>query len=170
MFERIDKSYDKDSLRTPKYLFDYLDSIYKFNTDLCASDEYHLKDQYYTKERSHLDLDPILFFNEKDICFCNPPYSNIDPHIEWAIKAADNWARIVFLIPELNGEKRTKLILDNAIRIIHLSPRVGFIHPVTGKECKGNNRGSMVVEFGKRFKHRTCIHGFLDLNRIKGDL
>lgn len=48
MFEQ--KDFDKDTIRTPQYIFDWLDSKYKFNVDLAASDEHHFTDLYFAKE------------------------------------------------------------------------------------------------------------------------
>lgn len=41
--------YDKDASQTPQYIFDWLDSIYDFDYDLCASDEHNMAARYFTK-------------------------------------------------------------------------------------------------------------------------
>lgn len=160
--------YDKDASQTPQYIYNWLDSIYDFDYDLCASDEHHLVDQYFTKERSFLDLPPKLFFKPCETAFCNPPYSGYDDILDWVIKAAQE-AKLttVMLIPELNGEKRVKTILDNAQELIHLSPRISFIHPDTKKSMTGNNRGSMVAIFNKWSGQGYANNTFEDLNYIK---
>lgn len=160
--------YDKDASQTPKYIYDWLNSIYNFDYDLCASDEHHLADRYFTKERSFLDLPPKLFFKEVETAFCNPPYSAYDEILDWVIKAAQE-AKLttVMLIPELNGEKRIEKILKGAQELIHLSPRISFIHPVTKLPMGGNNRGSMVAIFNKWGGNNYAINSFEDLNYIK---
>lgn len=168
MFEPKDNSFDKDSLQTPRYIFDWLDSYYDFDTDLCASDDHHYCDNYYTKENSCLDADGFLWGN----CFINPPYSktkkiSISSFIDMAIDYTPAGKKFVFLIPELNGEERTRLIIKNASKIIHLSPRVSFIRPDNGLEYKGNNRGSIVVEFSKKLINTPAQHYFADLKQIK---
>lgn len=163
MFTPKDKSFDKDSLQTPRYIFDWLDSIYNFDLDLCASDNHHFCDRYFTKDN------PARAEAWKT-AFCNPPYSNIDPFLDIAIQSRDKFkSTTVFLIPELNGEKRTELLMKEAARIIHLSPRISFIRPDNGEEYKGNNRGSIVVEFSPKCFNEPAIHSFQCLKDIKNN-
>lgn len=166
MFDRIDKSYDKDSLQTPKYLFNWLNEKYSFEIDLAASSENNLCDEYLTEsDNSHTG-------NWREwgrVGFCNPPYSRgkIQPFIDTAIKESQDCFTSVFLIPELNGEARTKDILIHATNIIHFDQRIWFIHPITGKECKNNNRGSIVVEFSYKPFYKPPQHYFISLSEIK---
>ena len=53
---------------TPKWLFDELSKWFDFDCDVCASDENHLCDSYFTEENSCLDKD------WHRINFMNPPY------------------------------------------------------------------------------------------------
>lgn len=163
MFEPKDKGFDKDSLQTPRYIFDWLNSHYNFDVDLCASDDHHYCNNYYTKNNSCLDNKWL----SGDNCFINPPYSNIDQFLPISIANTIYDITTVFLIPELNGESRTEIIINKASKIIHLSPRVSFIRPDNGLEYKGNNRGSIVVEFSKKLIDTPAQHYFADLKQIK---
>jgi len=77
MFDRIDKSYDKDSLQTPPWLFKLAESMLpdgvKFDIDLAASHEHHLVGTYITKEENSLEV--YWKSGSDDYGFCNPPYS-----------------------------------------------------------------------------------------------
>ncbi len=44
-------------LRTPKDIWKDLSKEFKFTCDMCASDENHLVEKYYTAENSALDKD-----------------------------------------------------------------------------------------------------------------
>lgn len=166
MFERIDKSYDKDSLRTPQYLFNWLNECYQFDVDVAASDEHHLVDKYFTKENSALTADQWCHI--RGFAFCNPPYSkgNIEAFLEKAIEQRnEHGITTVFVIPEFNGEARTRVILKEAARVIHFNQRVNFIHPITGKEVKGNSRGTMIAIIDNGYG--IARHTYQDLSTIK---
>ena len=52
-------------LRTPPDIWDQLKNEFNFTCDMCASDENHLVDKYYTKENSSLpNLKPLLGFSK----------------------------------------------------------------------------------------------------------
>jgi site-specific DNA-methyltransferase (adenine-specific) len=84
----------KDDWRTPKWLFDQLDSEFHFNVDLCADDENHLCEEYYTIERDGMSAD----LTGKRV-FCNPPYGRTNT-ARWIEKCAESGADVaVMLIP-----------------------------------------------------------------------
>lgn len=83
----------KDDWTTPRPLFDQLDSEFHFTVDLCASDENHLCEKYYTKENSGMDADLT-----GEIVFCNPPYGH-KATSDWIKKCANAKATVVMLIP-----------------------------------------------------------------------
>ena len=118
MFKRLDESYDKDSLRTPQYIMDWLAKRYTFDIDLAASHNNGWCDTYFTKEDDALSKNWIKYGK---IGFCNPPYSkakgmkigNVDLFVNKAIEQTKLGFTTVMLIPELNGEARTKNINSN---------------------------------------------------------
>jgi phage N-6-adenine-methyltransferase len=87
-----------DDWSTPQWLFDKLDSIYKFTLDPAASHENHKCDQYYTKE------DDGLTKSWKDErVFVNPPYGRNDSY-KWVQKAYNEYcgsmySTIIMLLP-----------------------------------------------------------------------
>ena len=172
MFERLDKTYDKDSLQTPKYIYRWLNTKYDFDFDLTASDENSLAGRYFTQEDNALSKNWRIY---GETGFCNPPYSKKKGmkigHVDLFVKKAIEQSKIrfttVMLIPELNGEARTRDIMTHARKIYHFDKRISFIHPMTGKECTGNNRGSIVVEFGINPLNIAPVHILINLDVIK---
>ena len=142
------KSFDKDTWETPQYLFNWLNSIYDFDIDLCAS-----------KENTKCDI----WFDERDDSliqrwdhhgyrgFCNPPYSNIKPWIKKAIEEADRGLITVMPIPTPNGESYYHEIFEKAKSITFITGRIAFYNPYIKKEVSGNSRGSCVVEFSTKY-------------------
>jgi len=169
MFEPKDRSFDKDSLQTPPWLFDWLNSKYRFEIDLASDQNNKLCAESYDKKYDALSA--IWFDPEFDILvgFCNPPYSKINPWIEKAIEEAKFGFTTVFLIPDFNGEERFDLISRHATTIIHLIGRVSFIRPDNGKPYTGNNRGSCVVEFSHRYWDRPPVHLYANTKDIKAE-
>lgn len=164
MFEPKDKAFDKDSLKTPRYIFDWLDSIYHFDVDICASEEHYYCENYYTKKDSALLYQLARFYK----CgWNNPPYSKIDPWIEKAINCAKAGMTTVMLIPDFNGESRFDLIPKYATNITHLTPRVSFVRPDNGELYKGNNRGSCIIEFSPSYIKNPPIHHYVNLKEIE---
>jgi len=155
----------KSGLQTPTYLFNWLDSRYHFSVDLCASDNHHLCNAYLTKEKSALEREWYVYGKTG---FCNPDYANINPFIQQAILEAENYNfTTAFLIPDINGEGRYWDICKYATTIIHIVGRINFIRPDNGEEYKGNNRGSAIFEFSKKYHDTPPNHLYLKRDWIK---
>lgn len=164
MFEPKDKSFDKDSLQTPQFIFDWLNEKYKFHVDLAASKSNHLCEIWSDNSLS----DRSWAFEYGRNGFCNPPYSNIDPFVNKSISEADTgWFTSVFLIPDFNGEARFTQISKHATTIIHLIGRVSFIRPDNGKQYKCNNRGSVIIEFSKKYWDTPPQHLYVKTKDIE---
>lgn len=164
MFEPKVKAFDKDSLQTPEYLYNWLDSMYAFDADLAANDGHHFNEIYFTKDHSAFD---VSWSDLGSTGFCNPPYSDIDPWVERAIEEASDGFTTVMLIPDVNGEERFEAIMREATLIIHIVGRVNFIRPDNGLEYKGNNRGSCIVEFSPKYYPRPATHTSVNRDWIK---
>ena len=141
--------FNRDSWSTPQYLFDWLNSIYKFDIDLCADSENKKCDYWYGVED-----DALTFrWNHLNTGFCNPPYSSIKPWVKKAIEEVSNGFTTVMLIPTPNGESYYKDVFDHAKSITFITGRIAFYNPHLKKLVGGNTRGSCVVEFSKTFKY-----------------
>jgi phage N-6-adenine-methyltransferase len=81
--------------RTPQALFDRLDGEFHFTLDVCASDEIHMCDRYFTIETDGLKQDW-----SGEICWMNPPYGREIPKwMEKAYLSSKNGAIVVCLVP-----------------------------------------------------------------------
>jgi phage N-6-adenine-methyltransferase len=97
-----------DEWRTPKTFFKNLDKhVGGFDVDLCAYRGNNLVKKYYTMHDSCLEHD------WKGKCFCNPPYSNIEPFLKHAIGEVYGFGlEVWFLIPSNFEQYYHDLIFD----------------------------------------------------------
>ena len=144
--------FDKDAYETPQFLFNWLDSRFKFDIDGCASSENAKCDIYFTdSEVNFLNFDLKQFEQKHGPArfFVNPPYSDVGPYLQRAKKLRDAGHLVVFL---LNADKSTTWfendIKGQANEVIDITGgRISFLHPVTKEEAKGNSKWQMVVVF-----------------------
>lgn len=149
-----EQKFDKDTWQTPKYVFNWLNMRFEFGIDGCATENNALAQEYigekglfndFLSVRADILMDSI--FNAS--VYVNPPYSDVTPFIIKAKELRDAGCLVVML---LNNDKSTqwyqKHIHNVANEVIDITGgRIAFIHPITGKEIKGNSKGQMVVVF-----------------------
>ena len=167
----VDQKFDKDTWQTPHYVFEWLSQRFgQFDLDGCATANNALTCHYIGEPNSDDDehqsiaddfLMPIeqmldaLLDEVAERCsyplriYVNPPYSNVTPYLQRAKELRDAGYLVVML---LNNDKSTrwyqKHIHNVANEVIDIvGGRIAFVHPVTGKEIKGNSKGQMVVVF-----------------------
>lgn len=127
---------------TPKELFDRLDAIYHFETDVCATPENAKCKQFYTKEQNGLTQE------WRGTCWMNPPYGReIGEWMEKAYESAKAGAVVVCLVPA-----RTDTMWWNDTVM-----KGGQIHFIRGRLKFGNSKNgapfpSAVVVFDGRMK------------------
>lgn len=147
--------FNRDTWATPDWLFQLMDSTYRFDVDLCA-DESNSKCEFYFDEKenslnqdwSRIRVDTMVYGQYRfNVGFCNPPYSNIKPWILKAIEETQKGFTTVMLIPTPNGESYYKDVFKYARKITFIHGRVAFYNPIEKKEVGGNTRGSCIVEF-----------------------
>ncbi len=151
---------DKDSYRTPKYVFKWLESRFAwFHIDGCATEANALRPKWIGKGSEICEdfLSEKLFEKLVDetaeACealriFVNPPYSNPLPFIKRASKLKKSGHLVVMLLPADKSTRWYKVIQENASEVIDIvGGRINFLHPETGEEVKGNNKGSIVAVF-----------------------
>lgn len=90
--------------------------------------------------------------------FVNPPYSNPLPFVQRAAELKQAGHLVVMLLPADKSVEWYSIIQQHATEVIDIigyhdekgdwhTGRVQFIHPLTGEEVKGNNKGSMIAVF-----------------------
>lgn len=149
-------NFDRDTWRTPDWMFYWLDSIYGFNLDIAASDDFHWCDKYFTKERSALTAP---WGDSSTVAFCNPPYSRgmKEAFVQKALEQRTKGVTTVMLIPALPSEGWFPYDSANHIMFV-VDGRVNFINPVTETEIKGVPAGSCICVFdAKSLSTRTNI-------------
>lgn len=152
-----EQQFDKDSYRTPKYVFNWLNRRFKFDLDGCANEDNALCEHYCIDEEGLC----FLTFNNNDYdvpeygsifkptsIFVNPPYSNPLPFVKRAAELKNQGYLVVMLLPADKSTKWYQVIQEEATEVIDIiGGRINFLHPVTGEEVKGNNKGSIVAVF-----------------------
>jgi site-specific DNA-methyltransferase (adenine-specific) len=82
-----------DNWTTPSWLFRYLYSRFDFKLDAAATAENALCKKFYDEDSDGL-ASP---WAKEGWTFCNPPYSNVGPWVQWA---AEQW--LVFGVKSVN--------------------------------------------------------------------
>lgn len=148
---------DRDSWRTPQQVFEWLDRAFGIDYDTACTRENALATPIWSEIGSDGSRDALAvpWFGT---CFCNPPYSDIGPWVDWAIsQSADRrGATTVMLIPSPNGEAYHAKALRHAKRLILINGRLAFINSA-GKPVSGNNRGSSIYVFAPG-PDQGCAH------------
>jgi len=134
---------ERDCWRTPRWLFDWLDSRFSFEVDLAADGANALCAEYVSVQTDALSR---AWHETWSRGFLNCPYSNIDPWVEQAILEQQYGFLTVMVFPSPNGEERFDRVFRHASEIIDIVGRVHFIRP-DGTECKQNTRGTSVYIF-----------------------
>lgn len=87
-------AHDSDEWETPQPFFDELDREFGFTLDVCATDANHKCIEYWTASHDGLQQDW-----RQNVCWMNPPYSELRLWMCKASLAAKNGATVVCLIP-----------------------------------------------------------------------
>lgn len=151
---------------TPPWLFNYLHNLHRFDIDLaCNLENCKLDNGIYFD--CGLDALQLNWHNMGHRGFCNPPYDDIDPWLEKAIKERELGFMSSFVIPMPNGESRDELIFK-ADNLIFIRGRVSFIAAcdwVTpkgkvikkGQEVHGSGRGTVIAEYWPGEQQQTIM-------------
>jgi len=116
-------SSNSDEWSTPQFVYDWLNAIYTFTLDPCATEENHKCDKFYT-----IETDGLKQSWSNETVFVNPPYSDIK---NWVKKANDeciyNSAHVVLLIPSRTDTSYWHdFIMPSAKHIYFLRGRLKF--------------------------------------------
>ena len=115
-------SSNSDEWATPVKIFNELNNEFNFNLDVCATDDNHKVERYFTQAENGL----IQSWGGCRV-FCNPPYSNIS---EWVKKAYYESYKpdtlIVLLIPARTDTKYFQEYIYHRAEIRFIKGRLKF--------------------------------------------
>lgn len=165
-----DQKFDKDTYRTPSYVFNAMNRRFKFNLDACASKENTLCRYFVNAEEDITKQETINSVQPGFRVWINPPYSNPMPFVQAAIKLMiERDCTVVMLLPADKSTQWFKEALKAATEVIDIvGGRINFINPVTGAEVKGNNKGSMLVVFDPNCQSQIQTGVTLDFLKQRG--
>ena len=160
----------RDTWQTPDWLFGYLNNIFNFKADVCASDKNAKCEKYFTEDDNCLTADWSKLVNEFDMVWCNPPYSHPADFIKKAAKeCVINKIGTVMLLPADTSVLWFRDALTTADEVVFLTgKRISFIRSDTGKKGNGNNKGSMLIIW--RPTHTQCRMSWLDIRMVEEEL
>jgi len=121
-------SHATDEWGTPKEMFEYLDSIWKFNLDVCASPENHKCGKWFDKVDNAMELE-WKDRNDPGRCFMNPPFSLLK---KFCKKARDevlngNALFVVALLPARTDTKAFHEFIYGQADVEFLKGRLKFV-------------------------------------------
>lgn len=142
-----------DLWQTPKYVYDWLDLIFKFNLDAAASEK-NRKAQFYISEKDNaLEVDWHRFVIGGYVrAFCNPPYSRTKERSLWDwtkkfYKEGENGSLVVAWLPlDMTGWVRDWVIGKAEVWIP--DERIAHINPETGEPGESPSKGNMIAIYG----------------------
>ena len=145
---------DKDEARTPKRLFDKLNSRFHFDIDaFCTVDNClcpfgFARDSEPNKNAFTMDWRQAERFTKPPVIYGNPPYSNPAPFIEKAYnESRKHGIEAILLLPADTSTHSYHNFCMKANEIWFLEGRVKFDNP-DGTPMQGSPKfGSMVVRF-----------------------
>lgn len=89
---------------------------------------------YYIHELGYYDFNPLSIKYEDSLkkefncnLFCNPPYSNIEPFVDYMIEHVKKGFKVIMLLPTRSGTKWFKKLIDfNHSKIYFFTQRLHF--------------------------------------------
>ena len=172
----------KDSYGTPPAVFKYYHRQYRFKLDAAASDNNHLCRKYITEQQNTHEADwfsaafavegKTLHIDDRKsfighYALMNPPYSDIGPFVETAIKWQAQGFGTVMLVMMDQSVGWFKRAVEHCQEVhLVISGRLSFIDPVTGKPANGNNKGSMFLVFYPYGKSSMPIYKHVERDQL----
>lgn len=112
--------------------------------DVCASEVNSKCNTYIDEEMDTLITD----WGTNELCWLNPPYSNVRPFLEKAVDETGNGNTTIALLKNDCSTKWFEYALKHATAVIFItSGRIGFVSALTGESVGGNNFSSMAFIF-----------------------
>lgn len=113
--------------------------------DVCASELNKKCEDFISEEQNTLTTD----WGENNLCWLNPPYSDVQPFLSKAVREAANGNYTVALLKNDCSTKWFHFAAKNAIAVAYIMlGRIGFVSAMTGESVGGNNFSSVAFVFG----------------------
>lgn len=154
-----------DYWRTPKEVFDSLDSDFAFVADMACTNENRLCDIGFTENDDSLNfcwaerVGEMCAKGSPAYVWCNPPYSNPMPWVKQALEAQVNGLGVVMLLNNdmsvgwfaeaLKGASEIRCIIADPApesKRGYSSGRLAFLNE-NGEPVSGNNKPQFVLVF-----------------------
>lgn len=146
-----------DTWRTPPEVYRYLDKMFDFKADVCASKDNALHKVYIDEQTNYLETDMTGYASAHDMVFCNPPYSKPLPFVRKAIKDAEEHG--IGCVMLLNHDPSTRWYYELDISAhVQIMSITGYLHAELfddgrdGKWVYNNGRLSFLGEDGTPVK------------------
>lgn len=122
LLKSMRRSEPNDVVPTPRWLFDELHREFAFTLDVCATVENAKCAKFITA-----DMNGLIASWAGEVCWCNPPYSDIGPWTERAyLEAAADHATSVLLLPAWTDRRWFHTWGLRATEIRFIEGRVAF--------------------------------------------
>lgn len=137
----------RDLWQTPRWLFDYMDNLNQYVCDIAASDYNHLCNEYVTEQQNAFIFDFSIF--EGNSVWCNPPYSDINPWVDLAIKNRNQFGvGTTLLVPADTSVKWFEKALNSCDKVYFIvGGRISFIRADNQQAVSGNTKGSVLFHW-----------------------
>ena len=147
-----------EAWRTPDYIYDYFDKIYKFNFDAAASKENARTKKYLTKQDDALSSS---WCRKGRRIWLNPPYSrNLYPWIEKAYEESKKGCIVAILIYSRTDTKWWHdFVIPHAYKVHFIRPRIKFLDSKTGKKKGSATAPSCLIVFKPNKRKSFLVEG-----------
>ena len=123
--------------------------------DVCAN-KYNTKCERFITEQQDTLVTP---WGGNNICWLNPPYSDVQPFLNKAVAEAANGNYTIALLKNDCSTKWFYYAAKNAIAVIYITmSRISFISALTGEKIDGNNFSSVAFVFGPERKGLRSLY------------
>lgn len=148
-----------EAWRTPPYVFDFFNKIYKFTFDVAASPYNALCKRFFTKHENALEKSWCTRSKKKDIIWLNPPYSrNMYPWIEKAYQESKKGCTVgVLVFARTDTKWWHEIVLKHAYKIHFIKGRIRFHESKTGKPAKNLSPAPSCLIIFKRHRQKHPI-------------
>jgi len=116
------------------------------DSDLCNTPDWLMV--HFSRAFDPCPPDPLfdgLNIDWKELNYVNPPYSDVTPWIEKALRERERGCRTIMLLKVDPSTRWYKLLIESDVHIAYFNERLKFVHQKNGEFNSSNNFCSMLV-------------------------